>query len=158
MSAIVINTRIIKTIWTRIKGVTVKLLSIRGKPLDVAKGYALGIFLATTPFIGLKVFIALLLSALFRWNKTASVIGVYHVNPLTAPPFYALAFLVGKTFLGIKESFVFPDDLRITSLFHIFTGAGNIFLCLLAGGLILGIPLTCLAFLSVRTVLIRQQR
>jgi uncharacterized protein (DUF2062 family) len=114
--------------------------------------------LATTPFVGLKVFIALILSALFRWSKTASVVGVYHINPVTAPPFYGISFLVGKSVLGINAQFVIPEHCSITSMFHLFAGAGQIFMSLLAGGLILGIPLTFIAYLSVRRVLVNLHR
>ena len=142
----------------RIKDTLQRLLTIKGNPGDVASGYALGIFLATTPFIGFKVFIALFLSAAFRWNKMASVVGVYHVNPLTAPPFYALAFLVGKAILGTEGQFVFPRGAGLASLIHLFTGAGQLFLTLLIGGAILGIPLTLIAFLSAKKLLLSRQR
>jgi|WetSurMetagenome_2_1015567.scaffolds.fasta_scaffold72892_3 hypothetical protein len=35
-----------------------RLISIKDDPSGIANDYALGIFLATTPFIGLKVFIS----------------------------------------------------------------------------------------------------
>jgi hypothetical protein len=37
--------------WINIKSFTRRLQSIKDKPLEIAKGYALGIFLATTPFV-----------------------------------------------------------------------------------------------------------
>ncbi len=146
-----------KTLWTRLRGRVQRLISIQGNPRDIAGGYALGIFLATTPFVGLKIFIALFLSAVFRWNKIASVIGVYHVNPLTGPPFYALAFFIGKSVLGTEGQFVFPRGAGMSALINVFTGAGHVFLSLLLGGLILGIPLTCIAFLSAKKLLLSRQ-
>ena len=142
----------------RIHGLMQRLKTLKENPRDVARGYALGIFLATTPFIGMKIFIAVLISALLRWNKTASVVGVYHVNPITAPPFYALAFLVGKTVLGIKGHFIFPGGGSVATLKYFFAGTGNIFLSLLTGGLILGIPLTCIAFLLAKKFLLGKQQ
>lgn len=147
-----------KLSWNRIRGMTQRLIAIKGNPRDIASGYALGIFLATTPFIGFKIFIALFLSALFRWNKIASVVGVYHVNPLTGPPFYALAFLVGKAVLGTEGQFVYPTGGGMAAIIHVFTGAGHVFLSLLIGGLILGIPLTVIAFLSAKKLMLSRQR
>jgi uncharacterized protein (DUF2062 family) len=147
-----------KTILNNIREIIRRLTTIKDNPREVARGYALGIFLATTPFVGFKIFIALFLSAVFRWNKIASVIGVYHVNPLTGPPFYALAFLIGKTVLGTEGQFVYSSEGGMAALIHLFTGAGHVFLALLTGGLIIGIPLTCIAFFSVRRLMLSRQR
>ncbi len=143
-----------KKLWNRFRSLMRHIRSIRGEPPEIAKGYALGIFLATTPFIGLKIFIALFVAGLFRWNKAASAFGVYHINPFTAPPFYAVAFLVGKAVLGVDVQFTFPDQYTLMSLVHLFIGTGQIFLSLLAGGLILGIPLTFIAYVAVKRILV----
>src|SRR5512147_1097407 len=79
-----------------------KLQSIKASPDEISKGYALGVFLGTTPFIGTKVFIALGLTYFLKWSKVASVIGVYHINLFTAPFFYSMAFLVGKQVTGTE--------------------------------------------------------
>jgi uncharacterized protein len=123
-----------------------KLSGIRSKPRPVSLGYALGIFLATTPFIGVKVFIALILTSLFRWSKVASVIGVYHVNLLTAPLFYGAAFVVGKGVTGAGVSFDIPEKMGITALYHLFFANIPLFMSLLIGGLILGIPMAIAAY------------
>ncbi|MEJ2596207.1 MAG: DUF2062 domain-containing protein, partial [bacterium] len=72
--------------------VTKKLASIHADPHIVAMGYAMGIFLASTPLIGIKVPIAILLAFLFKWNKIAALIGIFHINPLTGPVFYGFTF------------------------------------------------------------------
>ena len=139
-------------VWKFIKGLPQRLItrlaSIQAHPRQIAGGYALGFFLGTTPFIGLKVWIALVVATVLKWNRPAAVIGVYHINGLTGPPFYALAFLLGKLTLGAQLQFVMPDDYNLKAIFLAFMGNWDIFTTLLIGGLIIGIPGTILLYLA----------
>ena len=120
------------------KSISSRLLSINDKPEKIAFGYAVGIFLATTPFIGLKMPIALMVTYLFKWSKLASVIGVYHINVFTAPLYYGLSYSAGKCTLGFNSHFVFPHHADIKLIINCFAGSWDIFLSLLVGGLIIG--------------------
>jgi len=118
-----------------------KLLRIKANPRKVSLGYALGVFLGTTPFIGTKVFIALICTYILKWNKVSSIIGVYHINILTAPLFYGFSFLAGKWILGYDVVFIFPDTFTFSAFWEAFAGNMMIFYCLLAGGIALGLPM-----------------
>ncbi|MBE0646329.1 MAG: DUF2062 domain-containing protein [Bacteroidales bacterium] len=132
-----------------------KLLRIKANPRKVSLGYALGVFLGTTPFIGTKVFIALIMTSIFRWNRVSSVIGVYHINLFTAPLFYGLAFFVGKWVLGTDVVFVFPDTLSFSSFREAFTGNMMMFYSLLIGGIVLGVPMAVGAYYLAMFILRR---
>lgn len=134
-----------------------KLLSIKASPRKISSGFALGVFLGTTPFIGTKVFIALGLTSFFKLNRLASVIGVYHINILTAPLFYTLSFGVGKWISGAKSNLVIPDRLNADWLFMTLFGNWEIFKTLLIGGFILGIPMSLLAYFLSYVYLIKSQ-
>lgn len=123
-----------------------KLVSIKADPRKISLGYALGIFLAATPFIGIKVPIAILLTTVLRWSKVASVIGVLHVNLLTAPVFYGFSYLVGRTALHHQTSASLPDDLTLKSICELFTHNSSVFIDLLAGGAILGVLMALAAY------------
>ncbi|MFH1297186.1 MAG: SDR family NAD(P)-dependent oxidoreductase [Bacteroidota bacterium] len=123
-----------------------KLIRIKANPKKVSLGYALGVFLGTTPFIGAKVFIALIVTSLMKWNKISSIIGVYHINILTAPLFYGFSFLVGKWILGTDVVFVFPDTLSFSAFYEAFLGNSMIFFSLLFGGIVLGVPMAAGAY------------
>jgi uncharacterized protein (DUF2062 family) len=123
-----------------------KLTSINYDPKKVSMGYAFGIFLASTPFIGIKVFIAILFTSVFKWSKVAAIIGVFHINALTGPLFYGLSFLVGKKVLGAQIEFSFSGTINLKTLFEIFQGNIAIFYSLLLGGFILGIPMSIGAY------------
>jgi short-subunit dehydrogenase/uncharacterized protein (DUF2062 family) len=129
-----------------------KLLGLKGNPRTISTGYALGIFLGTTPFVGCKVFIALLLTSLFKWSKISAVFGVYHINLFTAPFFYALSYIVGNSVTGGNMHFVFPEQASASEVFRTFYGNAPVFYSLLVGGLILGIPLAMGAYFFAMAV------
>ncbi|MCB9283542.1 MAG: DUF2062 domain-containing protein [Lewinellaceae bacterium] len=117
-----------------------RLVAIQANPRQIAAGYALGFFLGTTPLVGIKTWIALLLSTLLGWSRPAAVIGVFHINAFTGPIFYTLAFGIGRLVLGTDIHFVFPRELGLAAVWQAFMGNRQIFFTLLTGGLLLGIP------------------
>ncbi|HNX79558.1 MAG TPA: DUF2062 domain-containing protein [Prolixibacteraceae bacterium] len=135
-----------------------KLSSIEANPSKISRGYALGVLLGTTPFIGTKVFIALILTWLLKWSKPASIIGVYHINALTGPVFYSAAFVVGKKLTGTQTEFFLSGDLSFRGFISAVTGTSEVFFALLAGGLALGIPMALMAYLASRVVLRNRKR
>ena len=140
-----------------IKKIKNKLLNIEANPKSISKGYALGIFLGTTPFIGMKVFISLIITSIFKWNKISSVIGVYHFNTLTAPFFYTLSFLVGKTILGIQLNINFYENMSISKIFHLLTDNLQVFSALLVGGIVLGAPIAIFAYYASLSLINKKQ-
>jgi len=135
-----------KLIKSKIIDIKNKLTGIHAEPHQVAMGYAFGIFLAASPFIGFKVFIAIAISFIFKWNKVAAIIGVFHINLITAPVFYGFSFLVGKTVLGSDVSFDFSGPISIKTLYEIVSSNSIVFLSLLTGGIVLGLPMAIAAY------------
>jgi uncharacterized protein len=123
-----------------------KLSSIKAEPEKVRMGYALGVFLASTPLVGLKAFIAIFITYVCKWNKAAALIGVFHVNLFTAPLFYGFAFVVGRFVLGSSAEFSWPDKVNLVTIFEIFRGNVSIMYNLTLGGLILGVPMAIGAY------------
>lgn len=130
-----------------------KLLQISAKPHEFAMGYAMGIFLAASPLIGIKVFIAMAMAFLFKWNKVAAIIGIFHINPLTGPLFYGFSFIVGKLVTGLQLSVDFSAGLSFKTLGNLFTSNFDGFICLLTGGVIIGLPLAVMSYFIIRSFL-----
>ena len=147
-----------KNIIKRIGAVKEKLVAIKSDPKKVCYGYAFGIFLAATPLIGLKVLIAILVTYLFKWNKVASIIGVFHINILNGPLFYGFSYLVGKFALGHETSYALPEKFTISACLDLFTGNYILLLDLFAGGLILGLPMAFAAYFFSYRLIRRRQR
>ena len=123
-----------------------KILRQKDAPEKISKGYALGVFLGTTPFIGFKVLIALIITSILKWNKATAVIGVYHINSVTGPFFYTLAFYVGTKTLGLNLGEFTITKLNWEFLMSLFDMGIDMYLAFLVGGLVLGIPMTAAAY------------
>jgi uncharacterized protein (DUF2062 family) len=86
-----------------------ELVARRGRPLlalnrrAVARGAALGVFLGFVIPLG-QIPAAVLLSSTFRANALASAAATFVTNPLTFPPIWASAYLVGGWILTALES------------------------------------------------------
>jgi uncharacterized protein len=128
-----------------------KLQTINADPMKICYGFAFGVFMSTTPLIGFKWLVALPIVWLVRWNKMACLIGILQVNYITGPLFYALAYFVGKTVCGYSNTFVIPKTMNFDVIKDIFFGSPDIFISLLTGGLILGIPMTIGGFYIARS-------
>jgi uncharacterized protein len=133
-----------------------RLRAINADPAMVAYGYAFGTFMCTTPLIGIKWIVALPILWLTRWNKVACMIGIFQVNYLTGPLFYALAYFVGNGVCGFHNAVELPEKMSIMAMKDLFLGNANVFLSLLVGGMILSVPLTIGAFYLVKFILNRK--
>ncbi len=78
-----------------------RILHTNDSPHRIAKGMAVGLFIAWSPLIGLHIILALLLSTLLKANKFIAVIGVWVCNPFTIVPIYYPSYFLGKKILSI---------------------------------------------------------
>lgn len=139
-----------------VRSTITKLKSIQADPKKVCYGFALGIFLCTTPFIGFKWILALPILWLTGWNKLACMIGVFQVNSLTGPLYYTVAYFVGNSVCGYDNAFVMPDTMSFGVIKDLFFGSTEIFMTLLVGGMILSIPMTIGAFYLAKSIFSRK--
>jgi uncharacterized protein (DUF2062 family)/uncharacterized protein YjlB len=117
-----------------------RFLRIRGNPREIAGGFALGLFVGMSPYLGLHMAIAVLLAACFKWNKIAAATGVWISNPLTAPFLYGATYVAGARFLGLKKGVMPPLPMNLEDLLPLFGQAPEFFWILTVGGVILGLP------------------
>ncbi len=71
------------------------VLGFHGTPREVARGLAIGVFIAFTPPVGLQMLAALVIATAARANRAAAVAAVWITNPATAIPIYVLCYRVG---------------------------------------------------------------
>ena len=76
---------------------------LRGNPLILSRGLAVGIFAGCFPFFGLQSFVGVFLATLFRGSKVAAVAGTWISNPLTYLPIYLFNYKVGKFLLRVDS-------------------------------------------------------
>ncbi len=79
------------------------VVRVDATPHRLALGLALGIFMATTPFLGLQVCGAMGLAWLFGASVPAAVMGTFWANPITCPLLWLASYRLGASLLAIEE-------------------------------------------------------
>lgn len=135
------NTRTyIERIKRYCKYIYLRILRIRATPEQIARGLALGAFVGCLPIIPLQTIIIIPLTMLFRASKLAGFIASFISNPINMIPFYMLLWYIG--------SFVIPTpagmtlDITHLTLREILHQGTTVFIRMVVGGVILGIPVS----------------
>lgn len=83
-----------------VKKIVDKLLSAEHSPERLASAFAFGVFIATSPFIGLQTWILLPMCWLFGLNTVVAVTVLYLVNnPITMIPIIVADYAIGHWLL-----------------------------------------------------------
>lgn len=78
-----------------------RLLTLDDPPERTALAFAIGVFIAFSPFLGLHTIMATLAAFVFRFNKVAIFSGTFINNPpLTLVPIIILSYATGALLLG----------------------------------------------------------
>ena len=133
-----------------------RFLRLRGKPGELARGVAIGIFVGITPTIPFHTILALILAMILRGSKIAALLSTVLVsNPLTFVPQYYLAFRIGNWLSPKNISWEKMTELMeaLSSGAHFresFAALGHMgldtLMTLLVGGSILAIPFTIASY------------
>jgi uncharacterized protein (DUF2062 family) len=95
--------------WTRTLRYFVKrVLRLNDSPHTVAIGFAVGVFIAWSPFFGFHYLLAAGLAFIFRGNVLAALLSATLGNPLTLPAMWALDYHVGGLILGAGTTIAPP--------------------------------------------------
>ncbi|MCX5493575.1 DUF2062 domain-containing protein [Kaistia dalseonensis] len=78
-----------------------RLLRMPGTPHTIAIGFATGVGLSMTPFIGFHYILSIVVAFLIRGNVLAAVLGTSIGNPLTFPVIWLATFETGNFILGL---------------------------------------------------------
>ncbi len=127
----------------QLKLLLLRMVRLRATPNDIAKGFALGIFVGMTPLMGFHMLIAVFLALLLRENKIAAAVGVWITNPLTAPFIYALQYESGRLLLGYERARL-PAVLTFESL---RTLGWEVLAPMTVGSLLYGLVLALVAYM-----------
>jgi len=133
------------------------LFGLRGSPEAIAGGVAIGILVALSPTLGMQSALAALLATVCNANRPAAVALVWLTNPVTIPPVFALTYAIGSRLFPV-ESLAEPCLACASVLAEAGTAAGEIMARLLVGGLLLGIPLAAVAYLTTLRLVLAYRR
>ncbi len=94
-----------------------------GSRHQVALGVAIGVFVATLPFIGFQLILAAAVSIVFRASLPAALAATFWANPLTLPLIWFASHAAGAALLA-QIGAAGVDVARLLGLATIFLGAG----------------------------------
>jgi uncharacterized protein (DUF2062 family) len=87
--------------WSRsTRYVVHRLRRLSATPHAVALGFAAGVFVSATPFLGFHMVMAALIAWIIGGSMVAAVLGTFVGNPLTYPLFWVATFEVGSLMIG----------------------------------------------------------
>jgi uncharacterized protein (DUF2062 family) len=119
---------------------------LRGDPPYVARGMAIGVFVALTPTIPFHTAIALALAFILKGSKPAAAIGAWVSNPFTVPIFYYGSYKTGVLLLGIQV----PFNAKYESITQLLQLGLEATVAMLVGGIVLGLPAALIAYWITR--------
>jgi hypothetical protein len=82
------------------KKILVRLRQLKGTPYSVAAGFACGVAISFTPFIGFHLILAAITAWIIRGNIVSSAIGTLVGNPWTFPFIWVAVLSTGNYLLG----------------------------------------------------------
>lgn len=136
------------------------LLRVEGSPSRVACAFALGVFIAFFPILGIHTGLALALAFAFRLNKVAILTGAWLNNPWTLAPIYTAGTLVGCALLRVSPATLEDVDWSLHGrAFYesLIEGFRPLLMPFLVGNLVAGVAAAVVTFVLLRTVLARRQ-
>ncbi len=123
------------TIRDRINEFYNRFLSLSGRPEEIARSMALGVFIGVTPTIPFHTALVMVSCLVFRQNITAGMLGATIIsNPLTIPFFYLAEYELGIAVLGLDPNPFVLADHDVRAILEI---GWHILYPLVVGGLIL---------------------
>ena len=135
------------------------LIHVEDSPSRVALAFALGVFIAFFPILGIHTVLALVIALAFRLNKVAILFGAWINNPWTVAPMYAAGTLLGCVILGVSPSRLGGIDWSLSGrAFYgrLVEGFRPLLPPFLVGNLVLGVAAASVSFVALRWVLARR--
>lgn len=155
-----IGARIVSFIWPsmgwRRTGAyyKIRIKRLPGTPYSISCGFALGVAVSFTPFIGFHFVMAAIFAYLIRGNIIASALGTAVGNPWTFPFIWAGIYWLGGKILGYKKGVELPEELTMDYIFH---DPVNVLLPMAAGGAPTAIVVWWLVYLPLHRVVANYQ-
>ena len=87
--------------WLRMRRFVMhNVLHADDTPHSIALGTAIAVFIAILPLVGIQMFLAVAVAALFRVNKAVCLPVMWISNPITIVPLYGTCLAMGRLVLG----------------------------------------------------------
>jgi hypothetical protein len=135
------------------------LLHVEDRPSRVAAAFAIGVFIAFFPILGIHTGMALVIAIALRLNKVAILAGAWTNNPWTLAPMYTAGTLLGCAVLGVSPASLGAVNWSLGGrAFYasLAEGLRPLVLPFVLGNLLLGAAAAGIAFVALRSLLARR--
>ncbi len=112
-----------------------RFIRIRRDPPEVARGFAIGVFVGVSLFWGFHMVLAVALASLFKGSKLTAVFSTWVGNPLTFSLILFLEYKVGCWVLGIGPGHLKTLSMEAREILH---ASWNVLFPMTIGSLLLG--------------------
>jgi uncharacterized protein len=148
----------------RLAGQFRELLHLDDPPRRLALALAVGVFISCTPFWGLQTVLAIVVAAVLRLNRAATILGMWLNLPWFAPFVYGAAIKIGLVVApGLREADAASLDLLLRdpgalSWATVWSWLRGSSLPLLVGSTIVGLAAALATYVVALTALARRRR
>jgi uncharacterized protein (DUF2062 family) len=116
-----------------------RIKRLPGTPHSIAAGFACGIFISFTPFLGFHFIASMLLTFLVRGNYVAAAVGNMIGNPWTLPFMWLTSYQLGVLILGPEAGIRTPADVDAWTIAWVTNNFGRLFWPMTVGGIPAGL-------------------
>lgn len=137
--------------WRRLRALGRAFSVYQETPESLARGMAIGVFVAFAAPPGIQVVIALAVTYMAGVSRLAAVAGAFVTNPFTMPVIYPVAYWIGSWITGRRGRGSIPDDQA--DFWAVATSLGtysNTFINLTVGLLVLGSLASIIGYQAVK--------
>ncbi len=146
------------------------LLEHQGSPHSVALGFAIGMFVALTPTVGVQMILGAAIAQVLRANRLIPVALAWITNPFTIVPIYYFNYRVGQVFMGgdsekgrqfiesLSKVSLLDFDHFIATMGAMLSKFGGIALVLWVGSLIVASVAAAISYPLVRRIVEVERR
>ena len=138
-----------------------RLVALEDTPERIARAFALGVFLAFSPLLGLHIFLGVIFAFLFGLNRIALLLGIFVNNPWTLIPIYSAGTYLGSLLVGFPARPNLPSfdwqTIWSSSFWLQLAGQWHLLKPMVLGSFILSIFVSAFSYITV-LYLVRQRR
>jgi uncharacterized protein (DUF2062 family) len=134
---------------------------VEDAPARVALAFAIGVWIAFFPILGIHTGLALAIAFLFRLNRVAILAGAWLNNPWTLAPMYMAGTILGCGLLGISTEGLDSIDWSLHGwAFYsaLLESLRPYVVPFIVGNSVLGLAGAILAYFLLRTILERRRQ
>lgn len=131
-----------------------RVIRQRSSPHNIALGLGLGMFIGAMPIIPFQTVTVIVLAFALRTSKLSAWLATCYSNVFTMVPFYSFLYMLGKLVYPVQTTF---DSTKL-EMSQMIAQGWDMFLAMVFGGFIFGIPASVVTYFLSRQAVVRYRK